>query len=174
MACTGSEFCRFAVVETKERAVKLARWLDGQLVEDPDSPSPVPVSLGRRPADGRSPRREDRGVIRMHFSGCSASCAQPQIADIGLRGDVAHVAEHIEEAVDIGLGGSLGPDAAFIDWVAGAVPVDVAPAALSNLLVRYARDRRSEEPFYAWARRVDNAELRGIMVGADMDAGDAE
>jgi ferredoxin-nitrite reductase len=168
MACTGSEFCRFAVVETKERAVKLARWLDGQLSDDPEGPSPVPVSLGRRPDGDRSVRGEDRGVIRMHFSGCSASCAQPQIADIGLRGDVAHVGEHIEEAVDIGLGGSLGPDAAFIDWVAGAVPVDTAPAALSNLLVRFAGERRSDEPFYAWARRVDNAELRSIMVGADI------
>jgi ferredoxin-nitrite reductase len=167
MACTGSEFCRFAVVETKERAVKLARWLDGQLA-DGEGPSPVPVSLGTRPAGDRSVRGEDRGVIRMHFSGCSASCAQPQIADIGLRGDVAHVAEHIEEAVDIGLGGSLGPDAAFIDWVAGAVPVDTAPAVLSNLLVRYATDRRNDEPFYAWARRVDNAELRSIMAGADV------
>jgi ferredoxin-nitrite reductase len=168
MACTGSEFCRFAVVETKERAVKLARWLDGQLSDDPEGPSPVPVSLGRRPEGDRSVRGEDRGVIRMHFSGCSASCAQPQIADIGLRGDVAHVGEHIEEAVDIGLGGSLGPDAAFIDWVAGAVPVDTAPAALSNLLVRFAGERRSDEPFYAWARRVDNAELRSIMVGTDV------
>jgi ferredoxin-nitrite reductase len=169
MACTGSEFCRFAVVETKERAVKLARWLDGQLADDPEGPSPVPVSLGRRP-DGDRSVGGDRGVIRIHFSGCSASCAQPQIADIGLRGDVAHVGEHIEEAVDIGLGGSLGPDAAFIDWVAGAVPVDTAPAALSNLLVRFANERRSEEPFYAWARRVDNAELRSIMVGADLGA----
>jgi ferredoxin-nitrite reductase len=168
MACTGSEFCRFAVVETKERAVKLARWLDDQLADDGEGPSPVPVSLGRRPDGDRSVRGEDRGVIRMHFSGCSASCAQPQIADIGLRGDVAHVGEHIEEAVDIGLGGSLGPDAAFIDWVAGAVPVDSAPAVLSNLLVRFASDRRNDEPFYAWARRVDNAELRAIMVGSDV------
>jgi len=65
-----------------------------------------------------SSERGDAGVIRMHFSGCSASCAQPQIADIGFRGDIAHIDEHIEEAVDIGLGGSLGPDAAFIDWLA--------------------------------------------------------
>ena len=57
-------------------------------------------------------------------------CAQPQIADIGFRGDIAHVDEHIEEAVDIGLGGSLGPDAAFIDWVTGALPVDRVPDAL--------------------------------------------
>jgi ferredoxin-nitrite reductase len=77
------------------------------------------------------------------------------------------VGEHIEEAVDIGLGGSLGPDAGFIDWVAGAVPVDATGPALSNLLVRFAEERRSDEPFYAWARRTDNDELRRIMVGAD-------
>jgi ferredoxin-nitrite reductase len=166
VACTGSEFCRFAITETKERAVKWARWLDQQLDETSDDPSPVPVALTKRPAGDRSVRGEDRGIIRMHFSGCSASCAQPQIADIGLRGDLSHVAEHIEEAADIGLGGSLGPDAAFIDWVAGAVPVDNVPAALSNLLSRFATDRRGEEPFYAWARRVDNARLRSIMAGS--------
>ena len=72
---------------------------------------------GRRARPGGTRPAEDAGVIRMHFSGCSASCAQPQIADIGFRGDIAHVGEHIVEAVDIGMGGSLGPDAAFIDWV---------------------------------------------------------
>ena len=66
----------------------------------------------------------------MHFSGCPASCAQPQIADIGFRGDTAHVGDEIVEAVDVGLGGSLGIDAAFADWVLGAVPVDEVPDAL--------------------------------------------
>ncbi len=120
VACTGSEFCRFAVVETKERAVKWARALDAQL-----------SSAG----DGQGAEHDDAGVIRMHFSGCSASCAQPQIADIGFRGDIAHVGEHIEEAVDIGLGGSLGPDAAFIDWVVGALPVDRVPDALLRVVI---------------------------------------
>ena len=91
----------------------------------------------------------------MHFSGCSASCAQPQIADIGFRGDIAHVDEHIEEAVDIGLGGSLGPDAAFIDWVAGAMPVDRgARRPRSGSSARYREERRPGEPFYLWARRT--------------------
>ncbi len=66
----------------------------------------------------------------MHFSGCPASCAQPQIADVGFRGDTAHVGDHLVEAVDIGLGGSLGSDAAFIDWIEGARPVDEVPEAL--------------------------------------------
>jgi ferredoxin-nitrite reductase len=145
VACTGSEFCRFAVVETKERAVKWARALDAQLSE----------------GDQR-----DAGVIRMHFSGCSASCAQPQIADIGFRGDIAHVDEHIEEAVDIGLGGSLGPDAAFIDWVEGAMPVDHVPGALLRIVTRYREEHRPGEPFYLWARRTAPDELRSTLVGA--------
>ena len=147
VACTGSEFCRFAVVETKERAVKWARALDAQLSTSTE-------------AD-----RGDAGIIRMHFSGCSASCAQPQIADIGFRGDIAHVDEHIEEAVDIGLGGSLGPDAAFIDWVIGAMPVDHVPDALLRIVARYQEERRPAEPFYQWARRSTPDDLRSTLVG---------
>ncbi len=148
VACTGSEFCRFAVVETKERAVKWARALDAK--------------LGIANEGGR----DDAGVIRMHFSGCSASCAQPQIADIGFRGDIAHVEEHIEEAVDIGLGGSLGPDAAFIDWLVGAMPVDQVPDVLVRVVSRYREDRRPDEPFHLWARRNAPEDLRATLVGA--------
>ena len=138
VACTGSEFCRFAVVETKERAVKWARFLDERpRPRRPPGRRPTP---GRRDAGPTAPARTR--VIRMHFSGCSASCAQPQIADIGFRGDIAHVGEHIEEAVDIGLGGSLGPDAAFIDWVVGAMPVDQVPEALVRVVRRYQAERR--------------------------------
>ncbi len=155
VACTGSEFCRFAVVETKERAVKWARGLDARLAAEG--------------ADGGG--SADAGVIRMHFSGCSASCAQPQIADIGFRGDIAHVGEHIEEAVDIGLGGSLGPDAAFIDWVTGAMPVDQVPEALVRVVTRYQEERRSDEPFHQWARRTSAAELAAMVAGAPQVVG---
>jgi ferredoxin-nitrite reductase len=148
VACTGSEFCRFAVVETKERAVKWARSLDAALS-----------------TAGGNGGGSDAGVIRMHFSGCSASCAQPQIADIGFRGDIAHVDQHIEEAVDIGLGGSLGPDAAFIDWITGSMPVDKVPDALLRIVTRYQDERRADEPFHLWARRTPQAELVATLSG---------
>ncbi len=151
VACTGSEFCRFAVVETKERAVTWARRLD--------------KALGGEPV-------ADAGVIRMHFSGCSASCAQPQIADIGFRGDTAHVGERIVEAVDIGMGGSLGVDAGFIDWIEHARPVDDVPEALLRVLRRYQAERRVGEPFYNWARRMPNGELRATLAGPGADAGE--
>ncbi len=150
MACTGTEFCRFAVVETKERAVKLARQLD--------------EALGREGA-------EDPGVVRLHLSGCSASCAQPQIADVGLRGEVAHGEGNLAEAVDVGLGGSLGPDAAFIDWVTGRLPVDRLPEAVAAVVRRYRQERRPGEPLYAWARRVPEHELRGLLEGHPVPEG---
>jgi len=155
VACTGSEFCRFAVVETKERAVTWARWLDEQLGRN--LPGAAPTAAGR----------QDAGIIRMHFSGCPASCAQPQIADIGFRGDTAHVDERIVEAVDIGMGGSLGPDAAFIDWVQNARPVDDVPAALLRVVQRYQAQRRPDEPFYNWARRVGSDELAAVLSGLE-------
>ena len=156
VACTGSEFCRYAIVETKERAVKWARFLDEQLAGEPVGAPPVPGA--------HSPKGEDKGVIRMHFSGCSASCAQPQIADIGFRGDVAKVGNHLSEAVDIGMGGSLGSDAGFIDWVENARPVNDVPDALLRVVRRYQSERRPDEPFYNWARRVPNEDLRATLA----------
>jgi ferredoxin-nitrite reductase len=153
VACTGSEFCRYAIVETKERAVKWARFLDEALAHDA-------ATTGS--ADGRA---ADAGIIRMHFSGCSASCAQPQIADIGFRGEVAHVGSHLEEAVDIGMGGSLGEQAGFIDWIEHARPVTQVPDALVRVVHRYSHERRDGEPFANWARRVDNDELRRTLTG---------
>ena len=91
-----AEFCRFAIVETKARAASwAASWTAGSADEAGD------------------------GIVRMHFSGCPASCAQPQIADIDFQGKTAHRDDQILEAVDVGLGGSLGTDAAFADWVEG-------------------------------------------------------
>jgi ferredoxin-nitrite reductase len=166
VACTGSEFCRFAVVETKERAATWARTLDariGALIDAADhdrrdEPAFSPFSGGE--AVGGDP-----GVLRVHFSGCSASCAQPQIADVGLRGDVAHVRDQLAEAADIGLGGSLGPEAGFIRWIAGAVPLEQVPDALVGVYARYLAERRADEPFYRWARRRSPDELRAALAG---------
>jgi ferredoxin-nitrite reductase len=146
VACTGSEFCRFAIVETKARAARWARELDRR--------------LGPDQADGA----DGPPIMRMHFSGCSASCAQPQIADVGFRGETAHSGEEIVEGVDVGLGGSLGTDAAFIDWVEGAKPVGEVPDALVRLVGRYRAERRAGEAFHQWCRRLPNAELRATLA----------
>ncbi|HYZ97537.1 MAG TPA: hypothetical protein VE575_02230 [Acidimicrobiales bacterium] len=146
VACTGSEFCRYAIVETKARAARWARELD------------------RRLAPGTRNGQHDDDIIRIHLSGCSASCAQPQIADVGLRGETAHRADgSLVEAVDVGVGGSLGTDAAFIDFVEGAQPCDEMPEALVRLVRTYRSERRSGERFHEWARRTPNDRLRRLV-----------
>jgi ferredoxin-nitrite reductase len=151
VACTGNEFCRFAVVETKARAIEWARDLDARYAA----------------AFAPSPKEHSHdSIVRMHFSGCSASCAQPQIADIGFRGDTAHVGNDIVEAVDIGVGGSLGLDAGFVDWILGAHPVTDVPDALAAMIGRFLDERRDNEPFYAWTRRSDLAQVRDTALGA--------
>jgi ferredoxin-nitrite reductase len=141
VACTGSEFCRFAIVETKIRGLEWAREMDRRVGD-----------LGQE-------------AVRMHFSGCSASCAQPQIGDIGFRGETAKKDDAIVEGVDIGLGGSLGKDAAFIDWVDGARPADEVPDALVAVFERFKEERREGERFHEWARRQQNKELRETLRG---------
>jgi ferredoxin-nitrite reductase len=148
VACTGSEFCRFGIVETKIRAVEWAKEMD------------------ERVGDGIG-----QEAIRMHFSGCSASCAQPQIADIGFRGETAKTKDAIVEGVDIGLGGSLGRDAAFIDWVEGAKPADDVSDALVAVFGKFKKERRDGERFHEWARRRPNQELRAALRSAGRNRG---
>jgi ferredoxin-nitrite reductase len=139
VACTGSEFCRFGIVETKIRAVEWAREMDERVGD-----------VGQK-------------AVRMHFSGCSASCAQPQIGDVGFRGETAKTRTSIVEGVDIGLGGSLGRDAAFIDWVEGAKPTDEVPDALVSVFEKFKEEGREGERFHEWARRKKNKELREAL-----------
>jgi ferredoxin-nitrite reductase len=73
------------------------------------------------------------------------------------------VGNHLAEAVDIGMGGSLGAGSAFIDWVEHARPVNDVPDALLRVVRRYQSERRQDEPFYNWARRTPNDDLRRTL-----------
>jgi ferredoxin-nitrite reductase len=154
VGCTGSEFCNYGIIETKQRVRRWAKALDRRI----DTP-------------------EDLKVVRMHMSGCSASCAQPQIADIGFRGETVKIedperttneeGDNIVEGMDFGLGGSLGSDNEFLDWVETAVPAEAVVPALEQLFDAYADEREDGERFYAWCRRIGNDRLRNVMQRAD-------
>ncbi|GAB3032933.1 nitrite/sulfite reductase [Natronobiforma cellulositropha] len=152
VGCTGNEFCNYAIIETKQRTKRWARELD-ERIDVPD----------------------DVEVVRMHMSGCSASCAQPQIADIGFRGETVKLigdatdgeGDELVEGMDVGLGGSLGTDNEFIDWIETAVPHHGVIPALERLFEVFAEEKHEDEPFYAWCRRVENDQLREIMQRAD-------
>jgi len=191
LACTGNEFCRFAVVESKQRAREVARALDdlfgaslGANGAGTDSSQPAEIQPAEiqpaeiqpaeiRPAGARVsgtrtpgavvPPPSDVGPIRIHVSGCSASCGQPQIADIGLRGAAAVRGDALEEGFDIGLGGSLGQRAAFVDWIAASLQARGLLPSLTRLLGRFATTHRPEETFSEWVRRRSPEELRATL-----------
>jgi len=156
VGCTGSEFCNYGIIETKNRVYRWAKALDRRI----DTP-------------------DDLDVVRMHMSGCSASCAQPQIADIGFRGETVSLADPegttneegdtIVEGIDFGLGGSLGSDNEFLDWVETAVPAGAVIPAVEELFASYVDEREDGERFYEWTRRVGNDRLRTVMQRADAD-----
>lgn len=140
VACTGTEFCSLSIVETKNRQVRFARWLK-ENVALPD------------------------GVeeFHIHLSGCTASCAQPQIADISLRGMKTRKNGEAVEALDIGLGGGLGENPQFASWVGQRVPVDEVPGAIKNLLATFEDHRDGNETFREFIARHDEEELEAFI-----------
>ncbi len=108
VSCTGSQFCKFALIETKNRAVALADELDQEL----NLPKPV----------------------RMHWTGCPNSCGQPQVADIGLMGTKARKDGKTVEAVNIYMGGTVGKEAKLGECVQKSVPCDELKDVLRGIL----------------------------------------
>jgi sulfite reductase (ferredoxin) len=131
MACTGIEFCKLAIVETKQRARDLYTELDKRL---PDFDTPISINV----------------------NGCPNSCARFQLADIGLKGSIVDG----EEGFQVHLGGSLGADAAFGRKIRGLkVTAEALPDYVERLLRSYVSDRADGEQFAAWVRRADESLL---------------
>jgi len=131
MACTGIEFCKLAIVETKQRARDLY------------------AELGRRLPDFDTP-------VSINVNGCPNSCARFQLADIGLKGSIVDG----EEGFQVHLGGSLGADPAFGRKIRGLkVTAEALPGYVERLLRSYLADRTGGEQFAAWARRADESLL---------------
>ena len=146
VTCTGREFCKYGVIETKSRGYRWARQLDSWLESSPSiDTADVP------------------DAIRIHMSGCSASCAQPQIADIGMRGEAYRDETQSAQAVDIGLGGDLA-HCQFIDWVAGCVPVENVPDGIRRVLTRFIEERNEDESFADWTRRTEHRQLEQLVT----------
>ncbi len=131
MACTGIEFCKLAIVETKQRARDLYTELDKRL---PDFDTPVSINV----------------------NGCPNSCARFQLADIGLKGSIVDG----QEGFQVHLGGSLGADPGFGRKIRGLkVTADGLPDYVERLLRAFLADRADGEQFAAWVRRADESLL---------------
>jgi len=149
IACTGTEYCSLSIVETKNRQVRYARWLKKN------------VEL---PAD-----HED---FHIHLSGCTAYCAQPQIADVSLRGMKTRKNGEPVEALDIGLGGGLGEDPRFADWVEMRVPADEVPGAIRNLVNSFKELRGDDETFRDFVEARDEETLADLVEPEETDYDD--
>lgn len=111
VSCTGAEFCGFAIIETKNRALAIIGDLENEL------------SMPR--------------TVRIHWTGCPNSCGQPQVADIGLMGTKARKDGKMVEAVDIWMGGTVGKDAHLGSVVMEKIPCEDLKPILQELLIKH-------------------------------------
>ncbi len=131
MACTGLEFCKLAIVETKARASDLIDELERRM---PDFDEPIGINV----------------------NGCPNACARFQVADIGLKGMLIGG----EDGFQVHLGGSMGQEAALGRKVRGLkVTAAELPDYIERMLRRFQDDRTEGETFAAWVRRADEAAL---------------
>jgi sulfite reductase (ferredoxin) len=137
MACTGIEFCKLAIVETKGRGSALIDELERRL---PDFDEPVTINI----------------------NGCPNSCARIQVADIGLKGQLVTDADGRQvEGYQVHLGGSLGLDPGFGRKVRGLkVTAAELPDYVERLLTRFREERQDGERFAQWAARADEGALK--------------
>jgi ferredoxin-nitrite reductase len=117
VSCTGIEFCNLAVIETKQRALDIARALERKL----GLVSP----------------------ITMAWSGCPAGCGNHLVADIGLLGTKTRVDGRVVDAVTIFVGGKTGKRARLAEKIMEEVPCARLPAALEELVRYYPRKSTS-------------------------------
>ncbi|HKS53411.1 MAG TPA: nitrite/sulfite reductase, partial [Pseudonocardiaceae bacterium] len=135
MACTGIEFCKLAIVDTKDRAIALVAELEQRLA-DIQSTLDTPVSV--------------------HLNGCPNSCARIQVADIGLKGQLVTDAQGNQvEGFQVHLGGGLGLDMGFGRKLRGHKVTSTELADYVERVVRgYAEQRQPGERFAQWVARA--------------------
>ena len=147
ISCTGMEFCKLAIVETKERAAELIEHLE------------------RRVGD-------IAGSLRINLNGCPNACAQYQVADIGLQGGIARLRDGRRvQGFILHIGGRLGIDPGFGRRVASkAMPADDARYAVERIVRAYAGERPADGTFAEWAAAQSDgrlAALAGVAVARE-------
>ncbi|MBD2446618.1 ferredoxin--nitrite reductase [Nostoc sp. FACHB-152] len=111
VSCTGAQFCNFALIETKNRALATIKALEADLAFTQP--------------------------VRIHWTGCPNSCGQPQVADIGLMGTKARKNGKAVEGVDIYMGGKVGKDAHLGTCAIKGIPCEDLQPVLQELLIKH-------------------------------------
>ncbi|MGW6975785.1 nitrite/sulfite reductase [Streptomyces sp. NPDC054952] len=136
MACTGIEFCKLAIVETKARGASLIDELERRL---PDFAEPLTINI----------------------NGCPNACARIQVADIGLKGQLVLDDDGNQvEGYQVHLGGALGLEAGFGRKVRGLkVTAAGLPDYVERVVTRFQEQREEGERFAAWVTRASDEAL---------------
>jgi sulfite reductase (ferredoxin) len=140
VACSGTEFCKLAITETKS----FSRWLVEELEE-------------------RLPGFDQH--LKLHVTGCPNSCGQHWIADVGIEGKKIKVQDRLLDAYYFCLGGALGLHQATARPVGYRCLATEVPAALERLLGRYLAQREDGENLRRFFARHSDTELREFLAG---------
>jgi sulfite reductase (ferredoxin) len=143
IACTGTEFCKLAITETKG----FLRWLVEEMEE-------------------RLPQFDQQ--LRLHVTGCPNSCGQHWIADIGLEGKKIKHEGRLTDAYYFCVGGSVGKHAATARPVGFRTPAHLVPEAIERLLRKYLAERDSGENLRAYFARNTDTNLRAALAGEEI------
>jgi sulfite reductase (ferredoxin) len=145
VACTGTEFCKLAIAETKG----FNKWLVGELEE-------------------RLPEFDQQ--LRLHVTGCTNSCGQSWIADLGLEGKKLKKDGKMVDAFYFCVGGALGEHAGIARQIGYRAAAEDCPEAIERLLRGYLVQRTDGENLRSFFRRTSDEDLRALLNGAVAEA----
>jgi len=145
VACSGTEFCKLAITETKS----FSRWLVEEMEE-------------------RLPGFDQH--LKLHVTGCPNSCGQHWIADVGIEGKKIKVDGGLADAYYFCVGGALGLHQSTARPVGYRCLATEVPDALERLLDRYLSDRNPGENLRRFFSRHSDSELREFLAGENVPA----
>jgi len=140
IACTGTEFCKIAITETKG----FARWLVEEL-------------------DERLPQFDQQ--LKLHVTGCPNSCGQHWIADIGLEGKKIKAAGRLQDAYYFCVGGAVGRHQAVARPTGYRCLASDVPDAIERLLRSYLELRLPGENLRQFFGRFSESQIREFLAG---------
>jgi sulfite reductase (ferredoxin) len=145
IACSGTEFCKLAITETKS----FSRWLVQELEE-------------------RLPEFDQD--LKLHVTGCPNSCGQHWIADVGIEGKKLKVDGRLVDAYYFCLGGAVGLHQTVARPIGYRCAAADVPDAIERLLRTYMDERQPGENLRHFFARHDDTALRGFLAGQVTDA----
>jgi len=145
IACSGSEFCKLALTETKS----FSRWLVEEMEE-------------------RLPEFDQD--LKLHVTGCPNSCGQHWIADLGIEGKKLKVEGRMIDAYYFCVGGAVGQNQTIARPIGYRCAAREVPEAIERLLRAYLMERRPGENLRRFFSRHSDEELRRFVAGYRSEA----